>query len=249
MSRLPVADVKPRLEKLQRARIGGVCRLLGETRGAVTIEFSLVAPILLFFLLALVEVTNMITAARRLESVANSMSQMITQSSTGSVNYIDVNFAMDSTMVLFPHVLSDSYAKGVAWKNDISLTLSSVVFYPPSVNPVNKVQCKTPINGFCANVAWSGGSNPRPCATNLAAAADSATPSSTALPTDAFGAGSIVVADVVYTYTPVFLSTVLPQITISRSAYVRPRYIPPTSYIAYSVIAGDNGIASSCTGY
>lgn len=210
--------------------------------GMAIVEFALVFPVLLMLLLALVEVSNIVTANRRLQVVANAMAQMITQSSTGIVNYVDVQFAIDSTMVLFPLVLSDSAQKGIAWGNDISVTISSVVF--SLQNPQCASNCI-----YNANVAWSGGSQKRPCNFDLTATADTAAASSTTLPTDVYGPGSLVVADVVYNYTPSIWRNALPTLRLSKSVYLQPRYIPPTSYIHYAVISGDNGIASSCPGY
>ena len=210
--------------------------------GMAMVEFGLIFPVLVTLLLALVEVSNLATSNRRLQVVANSITQMITQSSTGVVNYVDVQFAIDSTMVLFPLVLSDSANKGISWSSDISVTVSSVVF------SLQNALCTSNCT-YNAKVAWSGGSNKRPCNFNLTATPDTATPSSTTLPTDVYGPGSLIVADVVYTYKPWIWLTLLPAITVSKSVYLAPRYIPPTSYIKYSVIAGDNGVASSCPGF
>jgi len=210
--------------------------------GMAIVEFALVFPVLLMLLLALVEVSNAVTANRRLQVVANAMAQMITQSSTGVVNYVDVQFAIDSTMVLFPLVLSDSAQKRISWGNDISVTVSSVVF--SLQNPQCTSNCI-----YNANVAWSGGAQKRPCNFNLTATADTAAPSLTTLPTDVYGPGSLVVADVVYNYTPSVWPNALLTLKLSKSVYLQPRYIPPTSYIHYAVISGDNGVASSCPGY
>lgn len=210
--------------------------------GMAVVEFALIFPVLLLLLLALVEVSNLVTANRRLQVVANAMAQMITQSSTGVVNYVDIQFAVNSTMVLFPLVLSDSAQKGISWGNDISVTISSIVF------SLQNSQCTSNCI-YNANVAWSGGGQRRPCNFNLTASNDTAAPSLTTLPTDVYGPGSLVVADIVYNYTPSIWPNVLPTIRLSKSVYLQPRYIPPTSYIHYAVISGDNGIASSCPGY
>lgn len=218
----------------------------GDRRGVAAVEFAFVFPVALMLMLGVFEFANVITAGRRLEVVAGSIGQMLTQTSTGSVIWADVQFAMDSTMVLFPTVLSDSHAKGVAWGQDISVTASSIVF--SKQNPSCTSNCV-----YNANVAWSAGSAKRPCDVNgqpqITPVADASAPSPTTLPTDAYGPVSLVVVDVLYNYRPILWNKAFPPFALKRSTYIRPRYIPPTSYIAYSVIPGDTGIATKCTGY
>lgn len=216
--------------------------MVDDDRGIAATEFALVFPMLILLLLGIVETTNVVTANRRLQVVAGSIAQMFTQSTSGSVNYVDVHFAFDSTMVLFPLVLSDSNAKSVSWGNDISVTASSIVF--TLQNSACTSNCI-----YNANVAWSAGSNKRPCGVTLTSAANSAPSNPNSLPTDSFGPGSMIVVDVSYQYTPAIMPKLIPKLTLSKSVYLRPRYIQPTSYIKYSVVSGDDGISSVCKGY
>lgn len=214
--------------------------MLNTRRGSATVEFAIIFPTLLMILVSMVDVTNMVTTSRRLQIVANSIAALVAATNSGSVTYADLEFAASSAMVLFPGVLSDSHAKNEAWSSDISISISSVVF--KKTNPQCVASC-----AYTANVAWSGGAARRPCGINLTPVADTAPPSTMTLPTDAFGPGSVIVADVVYTFTPTFLT--IAAVTFRKSSYIAPRYVPPSSYISYSVVTGDDGYAASCPGY
>jgi hypothetical protein len=62
--------------------------------------------------------------------VATTVVEMLTQNGTGTVNYVDLHFAVDSTMVIFPQILQDAAQKHVSWGNDIEVSIASVVFTP-----------------------------------------------------------------------------------------------------------------------
>lgn len=80
----------------------------------------------------------------------------------------------------------------------------------------------------------------------LTSVPDTAVPSKTALPADVFGPGSIVVVDIVFSYTPIFGFGLFGTVPIARSAYLSPRYVP---LIKYVVVSGDDGIGAECPGY
>jgi len=221
-------------------RARGRAMRTGCTRGTATLEFAIAFPVLILMLLSSVDVANLVTDSRRLQTVANTVGQLVSTTSSGSVTYADLQSAASSAVVLFPAVLSQSYVGSEAWTSVISISISSIVFI--KTNPLCTSNCS-----YTARVAWSGGSVPRPCGVNLAPASDSAAPSPTTLPQDVFGPGSLIVADVVYTYTPTFLT--IASTTFRKSSFIAPRYVPASSYIKYAVVSGDNGYASSCPGY
>ncbi|OIQ90324.1 TadE-like protein [mine drainage metagenome] len=212
----------------------GSCRA-----GSVAVEFALVIPILIFLLTGLYQMWTLTVVNRELETVAASIGQMLTQSTTGSVSDDDLAFTASSTMVLFPGILSDAANKGLSWSDDIGITISSVVFGQQA-------------NGsYQAQVAWSRGTSKRPCGTALSAAADDAAPSPTTLPQDLFGAGSLIVVDVVFAYTPSFVPTAFlapATYTYRKSVYLQPRYIAAPSYITHSSTDADGG-TTICQGY
>lgn len=205
------------------------------TNGFAAVEFGLALPVLGLMLLGFVELDRYAWATRQLEKTATSISQMLSQSTT-PLQPVDVKFARDSAMVLFPQVLQDSARVGHVWSDDISLTMTSVAF--TNLTPAcNGVACV-----YEAKVAWSGGSARRPCNRPLAAAPNSATPTPTTLPTDAFGPDSIIVVDLSYTYKPLFAPKLFSGFTLKRSSYLQPRYLPAVQY----AVAGGDSYVTTC---
>jgi Flp pilus assembly protein TadG len=202
-------------------------------------EFALVLPLLVILMLGSVEAARLIVSARKVTLVATTAVEMLTQNGTGKVNYVDLHFATDSTMVIFPQILQDAAQKGISWKNDISVSMASVVFTP------NPSTCTSNCS-YNANVVWNSGPNKRTCGVLLVSATDTATPSNTKLPADVFGPGSIIVVDVLFNYTPIFGLGLFGTIPIARSAYLAPRYVP---LIKYAVVSGDDGVGAECPGY
>ena len=202
-------------------------------------EFALVLPLLVILMLGSVEAARLIVSARKVTLVATTAVEMLTQNGTGKINYVDLHFATDSTMVIFPQILQDAAQKGISWKNDISVSMASVVFTP------NPSTCTSNCS-YNANVVWNSGPNKRTCGVLLVSATDTATPSNTKLPADVFGPGSIIVVDVLFNYTPIFGLGLFGTIPIARSAYLAPRYVP---LIKYAVVSGDDGVGAECPGY
>ena len=199
--------------------------------GTVAVEASLILPILFFLLLAGSEIARYANTARQLTNLANSMASLVAERTTGFTFY-DAVFTYNSAMVTFPSVLGDSTRKGIAWNFDIAVTVSSVVFSPTVAGCTSNCSYK-------GKVAWSINmpiAQTRSCTTAPTAVADTAPPSMTTLPQDVFNAGSLIVADIVYTYVPLFGSGVLPTMTIRRTVYMQPRYM---SSIPYTTIPGD----------
>jgi Flp pilus assembly protein TadG len=228
------------------------------TMGNVAIEFAIIVPVLAMMFLALYEVWNMVSTSRQIQTVANSISQIIAQQPAAiPLAAADLSFATDSTMVLFPGVLADSHQKGISWSSDIAVTISSVVFTP---QPTGCAAAKPPnCTGYSANVAWTRSTDAtkkRPCGLPsgqaLTSAPSTATPTPSTLPSDAFpllqdaaSPGSLIVADVVYTYTPQIWQGVISGITFSKSTYLQPRYVAPTTWIQLDPA----DVADICPGY
>jgi Flp pilus assembly protein TadG len=203
------------------------------------VEFSLILPFLILLMLGSVEVARLIIFSRNVAQVAATMEGMLNQNGTGNVNYIDLHFANDSAMVIFPQILQDAAQKNISWGNDISISMASVLFTP------NPPTCTSNCT-YTANVVWNSGSNKRACGVPLTPVADSAGPSNTTLPIDVFGPGSRIVVDVAFNYTPLFGLGIFGAIPIKHSAYLAPRYVP---LIKYTVTSGDDGIGTECPGY
>jgi len=207
------------------------------------VEFALVLPLLVTLMLGTVEAARLIIFARNVTQVATTAVEMLSQSGTGTVDYVDLDFAVQSTMVIFPQILQDAAQKGISWNNDISISMASVCF---SASPSN---CTSSCTSNCiANVVWNSGpsNNKRTCGVALTGVPDTSVPSKTTLPADVFGPGSIIVVDVVFDYTPIFGLSLFGTIPIARSAYLAPRYVP---LIKYEVVSGDDGIGAECNGF
>jgi TadE-like protein len=217
------------------------------------VEFALLLPLLIMLMLGSVEVARVIIAARNVTAVATTASEMLSQE-TGTVDYVNLHFATDSTMVIFPQILQDAAQKGISWKNDISVSIAGVCF-----SPNGSTDCTLPCTSNCtANVVWNSGPNKRTCGVPLTSAPDTAAPSTTTLPADVFGEGSLIVVDIVYNYTPIFASTftalfghpLFGTIPIARSAYLAPRYVQFPKFIKYNgAFPGDDGIGKECPAY
>jgi Flp pilus assembly protein TadG len=215
-------------------------------------EFALVLPLLIMLMLGSVEVARVIIAARSVTAVATTAVEMLSQNGTAKVNYVDLHFATDSTMVIFP----PAARKGVSWKNDISVSIAGVLL---TGKPAG---CTSSCTSYDANVVWNSGANKRTCGVLLTSASDTAAPSKTTLPADVFPVApslgaSLIVVDIVYNYKPMFGSIftalfgspIFGTIPIARSAYLAPRYIQLPKYIKYAVVSGDDGIGAECPAY
>ncbi|MDR3515682.1 MAG: pilus assembly protein [Azospirillaceae bacterium] len=222
-------------------------RLIRDRNGNVSIEVAFVFPILVLMLGGVYQLWQALNTSRQVQIVADSIGQMLSQNLTNTLASNDLLFAARATPVLFPRVLADTASKTGTdpWMQGIKLTISSVVF-SQSVTPT-KANPSPPYD--IAQVVWSFGSVPRPCATApvttvggavIKKVSDTATPSSTTLPTDVYQAGSAIVTDVEYEFKPSLWGNVLPlDITFKRSSYFQPRYLVSTDWMRYSPDTSD----------
>ena len=205
--------------------------LLRARRGLAGVEFAILLPLLLTILCGVVDLSRAIIMARRLtvaaDSVATIASTMAVQ--TAHLNALTGPQAWQATtapFAMFPGWLSGPKP------GDFAITLSSATFASAG-------------SGYVANIAWSV-ANPagqvrlRACGP-LAAAADDAPSSLGALPVDAFGPSSILVADVSGVFQPVFTAVFLGPFTLQRSAYVSPRIDN-----GVALLGGYPGVALTC---
>jgi Flp pilus assembly protein TadG len=211
--------------------------------GLAAVEFAVALPLLLVVLLGFFEFDRYVTMTRKLETTAASIAGIITQSQSGIITPVDVTFAQDATVVLFPAVLADSVRKGVSWSNDIAISMSSIVF--SKANPTCSSNCS-----YNAQVAWSSGPKTasRPCNTLLQPVPDAQQPSPTTLASDAFGPVPVMAVDLSFNYTPLFAASLMPPLTIKRSAFMQPRYTMGAAYLKYSVAGGDS-LVTTCPGF
>jgi Flp pilus assembly protein TadG len=207
--------------------------LAKETRGFAAVEFGLALPVLALMLLGFVELDRYAWAARQLEVTANSIAQMLSQST--KVQSADVQSAQDSVMVLFPRALQDSARLGQKWSDLVKVGMTTVNFAPTVPGCVSAC-------AYQAKVAWSGGSDRRPCNTPLTSVPNDTAPGKTTLPADAYGANSLIVVDLTYAYRPLFAANIFGSFTLKRSSYLQPRYV---NALPYAVAAGD-ALVTTC---
>ncbi|CAO4183087.1 TadE-like domain-containing protein [Methylorubrum populi] len=244
------------LRSLLAAFLSQERRLRSADHGIAAVEFALILPTLLLLLFAGAQLITYIEATRKIDLVAQSISQMISRAApaTGQtvakVDSGDLQFSYDSTLVLFPYVMRDARRQGIPWYQDISVNFAGIQFKQTSSTCATSADMSA---CYTANVVWtssgtnqpSTGDNYRPCGTAQTAADDNAPPNRTTLPRSAFGPASLVVIDVVFTFQPTFAAGILPAIRIARSAYVMPRY---ASFVDYDTTSS-NGMATRCPGF
>lgn len=227
-------------------------RFLRDRRAVSAVEFAVILPAFLALMAGGIQLVAYINATRKIDLVANSISQMISQavppqgSTVATVNSLDLHFSYDSALVLFPYLMKDGPRQGLQWWQDISINFASIAFTPkiPACGST-----AAPADCYLATVAWTStgtyGGNARPCLTPQSPAADTASPTRFTLPRSAYGPGSVIVVDVVFLFKPTFGSAFLSPLRIARSVYLQPRY---ATLITYDT-TNDDGIASKCLGF
>lgn len=196
-------------------------RLLRSRRALAGLEFAIVAPFLVMVLLGMVDLSRAIIMARRLMVAAD---ETATIASTEAVQVANLNSltpyqAYAATTVPFA-IFPTWLASQSSVNNSFSITLSEVNFTATSKT------CTTSCS-YTANVSWSvanpsGQTRLRSCG-QLVSVPNTSPSSLTTLPAGAFGATSVIVADVSQVFVPLFTAVFLGNVTLQRTAYVSPR--------------------------
>jgi Flp pilus assembly protein TadG len=210
----------------------GALRL--DTGGIAAVEFAFVLPIMLTLYLGCVEVTQGVIANRQITAVARTIADLASQQTgaltdTGnSANGVDVSQIFAASQALFPQATA---------ANPLKMTISSVDFVAIPAG------CTTSCT-YNAQTSWSvtlNGGAARPCNIVLTPVANGSLASPTTMPVGVYGAGSIIVADVSYSYQPTFGYVLVNNIPIQHTAYMRPR---SQQYITFNPAVA----AEKCTG-
>lgn len=187
--------------------------------GVAGLEFALLSPILLVLFVGTIDLSDALLTARRMGLAAGSIAEIATTSSaqTQALNILTDVQAWQATTAAFAFFpgWTDKAAK-----QTFAITLSAVVF------TATQAGC-TQNCAYTAKVAWSVANNlgvarPRACGPLTMAPNTSATDYGT-LPAGNFGATSLLVADISYTFQPIFLGFLIGDIPMMHSAYVSPR--------------------------
>jgi hypothetical protein len=230
-------------------------RAFGAARDGVSaVEFCFVFPVLMVLTLAGGQLALYIDATRKVEQVATSVSEMISQAvppsggdGSASVDSVDLDFSYDSVLVIFPYVMTDAKARGVPWRQVITVSYAGISFVKIDGTNCNGAADQSPC--YTSHVDWTSTgtstSSYRPCLPGQVqtAAADTAAYNRFQLPRSVFGPGSIIAVDVSYTFNPTFGTGLIDPITINRSVFIQPRYATKITFNA----TGSDGIASTCS--
>jgi Flp pilus assembly protein TadG len=222
---------------------GSARRLIGDKQAIAAVEFALILPLMLMIYLGLVEFSRGLRASQKLDLVAHVLADLTAQKLTGGagtgqagINNSDVTaiFGAATTLMSLP---SDD--------TTVKMTISEVTITAP-----------TPTT-WEARTSWSivkNGATKRNC--QLLDAADVAPVSFTTMPTSYTTAsasgvnpvtGSVIVADVVYSYSPkinfeFYKWQSAPTWTMQRTSYAAVRNTYSPNHIQYvgTITGGTN---------
>lgn len=211
----------------------------------------MVFPVLLVLLLGGGQVVLYIDATRKVQQIATSVSEMLSQAvpasssaTTATVNATDLNFSYDASLVIFPYVMGDAARRGIPWRSALTIGFAGISFIKLPGISCNGVADQSTC--YIATVNWTGtGASPasyRPCVLPQLPADDAAPFSRFSLPRSLYGPGSVIAVDVSFTFNPTFGSALVRPVTITRSAFVQPRYV---TQIDFDTTSNDS-IASKC---
>ena len=211
-----------------------------DRRATAGIEFALVLPVAVIILLAFYDLTlviiskwQVITAADAIARIATTMAA--TSSGTNTLSDTQVQKASTAIFGAMPFLAKLPPSRyGVA--------ISSVVMSP--TQPGCTSNCT-----YSANVAWSmapqGTASKRPCGT-LNNMPDGQSPSSIALPIDAFTSAPVLVVDVSYSYVPLITTLLGAGLRLSEAVYIGTRTGNDSAWIH---LTGTGAAAAQCPGY
>lgn len=206
--------------------------LLRDRSGTPALEFALIAPVMFSILAGTYDVTQILIAMRQVTSAAQEIVQIATEQAvqpdqTISLTTQQAYQAQTAIYALMPRL------KSGADTSQYSVTLSAIVFVatPPGCVVLNSCT-------YIANTAWStalslGLKVRRSCGVvTQVASTEPATVNN--LPTWGMTTvTSVVIADVIYKYQPLFSGFITGPITFQRTSFLPPRAGKPTDYVKY----------------
>jgi Flp pilus assembly protein TadG len=210
-------------------------------------EFALLAPVMIILLTGSYDITQLLIAASRVVSTAQQVVEIATELSVHPDRSISLTTTQGYQAETAIYALMPGLKSG-ADTNHYSVTLSAVVFTatPPGCDATSSCT-------YVARTAWSHAlpqSSPpvtRPCGVIPQVVAAQQTQAN--LPTAGMTQlTSIVVADVSYSYWPLFVGFVTGPVMLQRTAMLPPRSGTVTEYVEYD-LANATTDPSICPGY
>nr|WP_019903245.1 TadE/TadG family type IV pilus assembly protein [Methylobacterium sp. 77] len=204
-----------------------------DQRGLAITEFALIMPVMTLLAFGAFDLIRYIDFVSKVELAASTLAELVSRNDTGKISQTDIATMSKAQLVIFPEAMKVARDQNVAVWSLLKWSLTGIQFKAPAGCTSN---CT-----YSAYVAWTSGQG-RPCATPMNSAANTAAPTARTLPSDTFGPGFLIVADVVFSYTPIMAQSVIGTVSIAKSFYISPRYV---SSIAFDASAGI-GTAWSC---
>ena len=169
-------------------------------------EFAFIGPVLVLLLLAGLDTGTYVLATQRVQEVANSVAEMLSQTEppfrrlqrntqgTASSRTATCTTTSNSAMATYPDVLAVANNTGTFWWQLLNVQMASIKF---TASPTGCTSSCT----YTPTVIWSTGA--RTCGLTITAAPDTNTYNPATMPTDVFGPGSLIVVDVTYIHADI----------------------------------------------
>lgn len=214
---------------------GGSClaaALLRDRDGTPALEFAIIAPVMFLILAGTYDVTQIFIAMRQVTSTTQEIVQIATQQAVQPDQSISLTVnqakqAMTAIYAMMPGL------KSGADTSQFSVTLSAIVLVASPPGCVAGNGCT-----YTANTAWStplslGQSVRRSCGV-VTQVAPTEPATMTNLPIWGMTTvTSVVIADVIYKYKPLFSGFITGPVILQRTAFLPPRAGKPTDYVQY----------------
>lgn len=214
-------------------------KFIRSQKGVAAIEFALLMPLLLVLMLGGFELQRYLRIERRLSMTAQNIAAIVAQRQTLDSGVL--NFDFDSTIHMFPAALEEPPTR---WWHVLVHQISSAVFTPTTTDCTTNCTYSAALawNWPTYNVGFGLGDLGRKCGA-LTPALQGAAATGATLPGALFGPGSIIIVDLRYRFRPMFGSTLIPEIILSRHGYANARFATPYLKIA------STGSTTVCPGF
>ena len=192
--------------------------------GVAAVEMALVVPFLVLLFLGTVETSRFFVISKRVSNVSASIAQML--ATTLVTRHRDSLQILANSIYSIPTIEQDTKSAGGSVWGSHNVSMASVEFVPQNKN------CLTSNCNFDAMVRYAysvNGDQTRPCG-KATKVADGVTLTRNTLPASLYGPGSVVVVDVSYAYKPLFGTRFFGDITLVKSSFMAPRYMPVVSF-------------------